>query len=161
MELTTSTSKNNALGVVFLVDRSDSMPEAARQFSEDYIRQALEAMQPDDQAAVILFGGEALVERPMSPSKEPGTFTSIPSSNQTDLAEAIQLAMALYPPEKARRMVILSDGAATTGDAEAAARLAASTGIEIVSVPILPTQGAEVKISSVNAPRPAPPGRPF
>ena len=152
LEVTHSAGKGSALGVVFLVDRSDSMPEAARQFSEQYIQQALKAMKPDDQAAVILFGGEALVERPMSPSKELGPFTSVPSASQTDLAEAIQLAMALYPPDKARRMVILSDGATTTGDAEAAARLAASTGVEVVTVPIIPTMGTEVKLSSIDTP---------
>ena len=152
LELTYTAGKGSALGVVFLVDNSDSMPNAARQFSEDYVRQALKAMKPDDQAAVILFGGEALVERPMSPSKELSAFTSTPSASQTDLAEAIQLAMALYPPDKARRMVILSDGAATTGDAEAAARLAASTGVEVVTVPIIPSQGAEVMESSINSP---------
>jgi Mg-chelatase subunit ChlD len=152
LELSLGSGKGSAVGVVFLVDRSDSIPETARQFSEEYIRQALKAMKPDDQAAIILFGGEALVERPMSSSKELGIFTSIPSSSQTNLAEAIQLAMAIYPPEKARRMVILSDGIATTGEAEAAASMAASTGIEVDVVPMIPTQGAEVKVSSVIAP---------
>jgi len=88
----------------------------------------------------------------MSSSKELSPFTSIPSSSQTNLAEAIQLAMALYPPDKARRMVILSDGAATTGDAEAAARLAAAAGVEVVAVPIIPNSGTEVRVSSINSP---------
>jgi Mg-chelatase subunit ChlD len=152
LELSFSSGKGSYLGVVFLVDRSDSIPEAARQFSDEYIRQALKAMKPDDQAAIILFGGEALVERPMSSSKELGAFTSIPSSSQTNLAEAIQLAMAIFPPEKARRIVILSDGIATIGEAEAAARLAALTGVEVVAVPMIPTRGTEVKVSSVIAP---------
>jgi Mg-chelatase subunit ChlD len=152
LELTFPSGKGGALAVVFLVDHSDSMPEAARQVEEDYVRQALQAMRPDDQAAVILFGGEALVEQPMSPSKELEPFTSVPSGSQTNLAKAIQLAMALYPPDKARRMVILSDGAATFGDAEAAARLAASTGVEIIVVPLLPTSEAEVMVSAIHTP---------
>lgn len=152
LELTSPTGKGSALGVVFLVDRSDSMSESALQFSEDYIRQALKTMRPDDQAAVILFGKEALVERPMSPSKELSPFTSIPSVTQTNLAEAIELAMALFPPEKARRIVILSDGAATMGDAEAAARLAAANGVEVLTVPIIPMPGTEVKLTSLSSP---------
>lgn len=152
LEVTSLAGKGSALAVVFLVDHSDSMPEAARQFAEDYVRQALQSMQPDDQAAVILFGGEALVEQPMSPSQELAPFASVPSGSQTDLAKAIQLAMALYPPEKARRMVILSDGAATAGDAEAAARLAASSGVEIFVVPLLPSPEAEVLVSAIHTP---------
>ena len=152
LELTSPAGKGSALAVVFLVDYSDSMPEAARQVAEDYVRQALQAMKPDDQAAVILFGSEALVEQPMSPTQELEPFTSVPSGSQTNLAKAIQLALALYPPDKARRMVILSDGAATLGDAEAAARLAASTGVEILVVPLLPAPETEVMVSDIHIP---------
>jgi len=49
------------LAVVFLLDVSDSMPEIAQAAALDYVRQALPAMGPDDQAAIIAFGGDALV----------------------------------------------------------------------------------------------------
>ena len=140
------------LAVVFLLDVSDSMPETAQAAALDYVAQALPAMGPDDQAAIIAFGGEALVERSMSNVRALAGVRSIPSTNQTDLAEAIQLALALYPPDAARRMVILSDGAATTGDAQAAARLAAASGVEIVVVPFVVTPGAEVLLSEVEIP---------
>jgi Mg-chelatase subunit ChlD len=147
-----TTRRADNLAVVFLLDVSDSMPEAAKSSALDYIRQALKVMAPDDQAALITFGGEALVERSMSSVKELGTITSIPTTNQTDLAEAIHLALALYLPDSARRMVILSDGAVTTGDAEEAARLAAASGVEIIVIPFLISPGPEVLISSVDAP---------
>jgi len=140
------------LAVVFLVDASDSMPAQAKAASFAYIEDALAEMGPDDQAAVILFGGDALVERPMSPSQELPPFTSIPNTTQTDLAEAIRLGLALYPPGAARRMVILSDGAATTGDAESAARLAANAGVEVIAVPFTYTPPAEVLLTEVDAP---------
>ncbi len=140
------------LAVVFLIDISDSMPETAQVLAADYVRQAMQAMGPEDQAAVIAFGGDALVERAMSPSQALDAVTSIPTTNQTDLAEAIRLAMALYPPDAARRMVILSDGAATTGNAAEAARLAAAAGVEIVVVPFVISPGPEVLVSDVSAP---------
>ncbi|HZD55693.1 MAG TPA: VWA domain-containing protein, partial [Anaerolineales bacterium] len=99
----TSVSRN--LSVVFLIDASDSMAPAARSAAEDYVRQAISKMGPEDQSAVIAFGGDALVEHPMSASKEFGEMTSIPDAGRTDIATAIRLGLALYPPDSARRMV--------------------------------------------------------
>ena len=117
------------LSVVYLVDHSDSMPPPAQQVALDYVRQALQKMGPRDKSAVIVFGGEALVERPLSASKTLEGFTSKVSTIQTDLAEAIRLGMALLPADTARRMVILSDGIAMIGDAFEAVRLAVVSGV--------------------------------
>ncbi len=141
---------NDTLAVVFLVDASDSMPAESQQAARSYVENALLEMGPDDQAAVILFGGNALVERPMSADRDLDAFASIPNTTQTDLAEAIRLAMALYPSNTARRMVLISDGNATVGDAEAAARLAVSSGVEFVVVPVAaPSPEAEITLLGV------------
>lgn len=143
---------SDELAVVFLIDKSDSMPEqtveVGRQFAED----AIQRMRPNDQAAIIVFGSDALVERPMTGSREVGQIESTPLPLNTDLAEAIRLGMALYPPGAARRMVILSDGLANSGDAEQAARLASASGIEIVSVPFAALSGQEILVTDVNVP---------
>ncbi|MBN1430264.1 MAG: VWA domain-containing protein [Anaerolineae bacterium] len=145
-------STSDRLAVVFLIDASDSVPpqsvEAARQYAADAIAQ----MKVDDQAAIIVFGSNALVERPMSGSREVGPIESKVIPLNTDLSEAIRLGMALYPPGAARRMVILSDGLANTGDAESAARLAAASGVQIVAVPSDMEQGAEILITTVDVP---------
>ena len=143
---------SDQLAVVFLLDASDSMPPSAQAAAGHYIQQSMQAMRPDDQAAVVVFGGDALVERNMSPVRQLAPVSSAPNPNQTNLAAAIRLGLALYPPGAARRMVILSDGVATTGDAQAAARLAAASGVQIVSVPFLIQPGAETLITSVEVP---------
>ncbi len=142
----------DSLAVVFLLDVSDSMPDDAILAGQAYIREALQAMGADDQAALVVFGADALVERPMSGGKDLPALSSAPVSNQTDLAEAIQLGLALFPAGYARRMVILSDGAETTGDALAAARYAAASGAQIVVVPFVSEVSAEALISKVEAP---------
>jgi len=140
------------LAVVFLVDASDSMPPAAVEASRAFIAQSLRSMRADDEAAIVLFGSDALVERPMSPLREVGPFESQVNPLHTDLAEAIRLALALYPSGAARRMVILSDGLANVGDAEQAARLAAASGVQIVAVPSTPVSGPEVLVTAVDVP---------
>ncbi len=142
----------DSLAVVFLIDASDSMPdasvEAARQFAED----AITSMRAQDQAAIIVFGSDAVVERPMTGAQSVGPLESEVVSLNTDLAEAIRLGMALYPPGSARRMVILSDGIVNVGDAAGAARLAAASGVQVVAAPIPAASGAEVLVSSVSVP---------
>ena len=59
--------RGDNLAVVFLVDISDSMPPAAINAEVEYVRLAIEAMSPDDQSAVVLFGADALVERIHAP----------------------------------------------------------------------------------------------
>jgi uncharacterized membrane protein len=151
------------LAVVFLVDASDSIRDEQLQAAEAYVQQAVEGMGPDDQAAVVLFGANALVERPMSGLAELAPVTSVPQRLQTDLPEAVRLGLALFPAGSARRMVILSDGAVTVGDPLEAARLAAASGVQMHYVPLgdVPTGDAppaqsetmvEALIQDVSAP---------
>jgi len=144
--------QGNKLAVVFLLDVSDSMPDAAIQSGINYIQQAIASMAPDDQAALVVFGQEALVERPMSAIRELDALTSIPATSQTNLAQAIHLGLALYPPAAARRMVILSDGVVTAGNASEAVQVAAASGVEVLVLPFLTNPGAEVMVSEVQAP---------
>ena len=136
------------LAVVFLVDVSDSMGDDNTAAAEQFVRAAVAEMAPNDRAGIILFGGNALVEQPLRPSDaltDLSPFASQPARIATNLAEAIRLGLALLPPDAARRLVILSDGAATTGDAVQAARLAAASGVSIDTVH-LPRPAAEGEI---------------
>lgn len=124
------------LAVLFLVDVSDSVSEAEQERALAFVEESLAEMGPDDRAALVLFGADALVERPMMGASELGEITSIPHTHQTDLEGAIRLGTALFPAGSARRMVILSDGRPTLGQAEQAARLARAQGIQVDVVPL-------------------------
>jgi Mg-chelatase subunit ChlD len=143
----------NNLAVVFLMDVSDSMPQQAVEQEVAYVREALKSIGADDKAAIILFGADALVERPMSALDELSAITSVPITNQTDLAEAIQLGLALYPSGYAKRMVILSDGAETTGDALNAAKFASAADVQIVVMPFINQISAEALVTAVDVPK--------
>jgi uncharacterized membrane protein len=148
------------LAVVFLVDVSDSVSEAEQERALTFVEEALAALGPDDRAALVLFGADALVERPMVGGGGLGEIASIPLAHQTDLEGAIRLGMALFPAGMARRMVILSDGLPTLGEAEQAVRLAQSQGIRVDVVPLASPllaggdEGGRVEawISSLTAP---------
>jgi uncharacterized membrane protein len=142
------------LAVVFLVDASDSISPAQAAQAETFVRESMATMEVGDEAAVILFGANALVERPMSALAELAPITSVPQALHTDIAEAIRLGLALFPAGTARRIVIVSDGASTTGDAAEAARLAAASGVVIDSY-YLPRAASEAEALLTNVSAPA------
>lgn len=140
------------LSVVFLVDSSDSIDANARAQADNYIRQALATMGLEDRAGLVVFGQSALVERPLSAAKEFAGITSAPVRLNSNLAEAIRLALAMFPADTARRIVILSDGIETVGNAAQAGELAAATGVQIDYVPLRNQGGPEVLVTDVRVP---------
>jgi uncharacterized membrane protein len=159
------TRAGDDLSVIFLVDASDSMSPEQAAAAGQFVRQAVAAAGADDRAGVILFGRNALVEQPVQPllgEEEWPAFASQPQRLQTDLAEAIRLSLALFPAGGARRLVVLSDGAATTGDTDQAAALAAASGVSVDTV-YLPraAMGEEIVVADVSAPSRAAQGETF
>lgn len=143
---------SDKLAVVFLVDASDSLDTAARTQAEQYIREAMARMTTDDRGGVVVFGKNALVERPVSTVKEFSGITSTPVRLDTNIAEAIRLGLAMFPADAARRLVILSDGIETLGSAVEAARLAAAIGVQIDIVPLRRSPRPEVLITDLRLP---------
>jgi uncharacterized membrane protein len=140
------------LAVVFLVDVSDSVGQAAQEAEIEYIRESLGGMGPDDLAGVVLFGSNALVERRLSAVRELDPILSSPITSNTDLEEAIRQGLAMFPAGVARRLVVLTDGRPTVGNAESAAQLAAATGVEISYVLFENAPAPEVQVSNVEVP---------
>src|SRR5689334_22251145 len=53
---------NHGLGVVFLLDRSDSIDDASRKQAEKFVDNALQSLGNDDSGGVIAFGKDAVVD---------------------------------------------------------------------------------------------------
>ncbi|HEU5104036.1 MAG TPA: VWA domain-containing protein, partial [Roseiflexaceae bacterium] len=141
------------LTTVFLIDSSDSVAPSARGQAEAFVQDALKAMPPGDQAAVIVFGENALVERTPSDERSLGRLNSSPIAARTNIAEAMQLGLALLPADAGQRMVLLSDGGENQGDALEAARLAASRGVPISYIDLDSSGGGpEALVGALEAP---------
>ena len=138
--------------VVFLVDVSDSMGSASEDRQLDFIRQALASKPPDDEWAAVLFGDNALPETDFSMLGEIDNFSTIPLSTATDIANGIQTALSMFPADAARRIVLLSDGQATAGDAIARAQRAAVADVEISYVPYFRAAAPDARITALDAP---------
>lgn len=142
------------LSVVFLVDGSDSIPSQGSALAAGYINSALDTMQEGDTAGVVMFGADALVDRPISPSKAPPDLASKPIATYSNIEEAVRLAMSLLPSDSARRIVLISDGKENLGSAEWAGRLAGANGVPVDVVAVPAESGPEVWLEGMSAPSP-------
>ncbi len=138
---------------IFLLDGSDSVAASQRARAEAFIAQALAAMPPDDRAGVIVFGREALVERMPSPERTFGAPQARPFGGATNIADALQLGLAMLPAEGHRRVALLSDGGENRGTARELAQRAAAQGIAIDVVPLSGSaDGLDAQIVGVTLP---------
>lgn len=140
------------LTAVFLIDGSDSISPAQRQQALDYINATLETRRDNDQAAVIVFGENALVEWAPTALARLDALASTPLASRTNLAEAIQLGLALFPADTQKRLVLLSDGNENSGVAREAAQLAAARQIPLDVVPLRGIAGPDALVTALVAP---------
>ncbi len=153
------------LCTVFVVDVSDSVLKTpqARQEIFDYINAAVKKKRPTDTFALVAFGAEALLDRaPEDPGKEIDAIISTPSAARTDIAAGIQLAMASFPQDSGKQIVLFSDGNENLGDALEQAALAASGDVRISVKPLKrETAQGEVLLRAMTVPPTTKRGTPF
>lgn len=138
--------------VLFAVDASKSVPEAARDAAIKKIVAANDSMKADDRAGVLVFGRQPLIERAPQPRFSIETIDSRPDSDFTDLGSLIRLASGLYPEGMRRRLVLFSDGNENLGDALEAARDAQAASISIDVFPIEAPPRNEVSLTRMDIP---------
>ncbi len=138
--------------VLFLIDGSDSVSPAQRQAALDYVNRAVAAADPGDRAAMVLFGAEPAVERAAEAAAPIRRLTSLVTGSRTNIAEALQLGLALLPADAQRRVVLLSDGAENQGRATTVAQLLALRAIPIEVVRLPRERGPDLLITAVEAP---------
>ena len=150
-----SVTLNSKLAVAFLIDVSDSVGASGRDQALQFVREALQSMRSDgnDKAAVVVFGADAQVERGLSAVKELGDISTQVRTAGTNIEGAIRLGLSLLPNDYAKRLVLLSDGKQTIGDADAAARLVRAVNARLDVFPLQVKQGPDAAIERVDAPQ--------
>ncbi|MGH7200473.1 MAG: hypothetical protein ACREJB_07700, partial [Planctomycetaceae bacterium] len=146
------------LFVIFAVDQSLSVSEESRSETTRFIEQA-KRQAGDNQFAVLPFAaepGEIDGEPEKVRAKRKRTEEEIEKG--TDIAGTIEVAAAAIPPHYVPRIVLLTDGNETRGDA---LRAALSGGITIDAVPLQTRDEPEVQVARVDVPAQVAQGEPF
>lgn len=155
--------------VLFVLDRSLSVPveqnqddpndqrwQRIRKFLNDSVANR-PGQNMRDRAGLIAFGRRPRLE--LLPTDAPRfnllEISSPIDRHATDIGAAIQLALASFPEDSAKRIVLISDGNQNHGDALEQAQLARSNGVQIDIVPLAANQRQEneVLIERIQAPR--------
>jgi uncharacterized membrane protein/Mg-chelatase subunit ChlD len=148
---------SDRLTVIYLLDQSLSIPEARRaamiRYTNASIREHRQA-DKDDKAGVIVFGKNAEVELP------PVDFNiqlgrkveSLLDRDFTNLSGAMQRAMAMFPHDSAKRIVLVTDGNQNVGDALEEARAIADAGVSIDVMPVPIDRRSDVAVETFALP---------
>jgi len=148
---------NDRLTVIYLVDRSLSIPPERLEDVVDYVRSTANTFRqavPDDRVGVISFGGDAAIEIPPWSGDLflRSTMETTIDPQQTNLEAALKLAQAAFPEDTAKRVVIVTDGKQTIGNAMPAATSLSQAGIGIDVVPITDQARTEITVEKITTP---------
>lgn len=168
------TATTEKVATVYLVDVSESVPDAALEDARAEITKGLAARPKDDLVRVITFAKRPRVVEIADDAKESPKLErhDVPASEDrknvrtglgaaTDLASALQLAYGLYPSGYLRRAVLLTDGVQTDGDVLAEANRAREFGVKIFTVPYHRPVPGEVALRDLRVPDKVRVGEPF
>jgi len=145
------TMAGTSVSTVFLVDASASVGTAGERASIDWATRAVKAAGPRDEAGLVLFGAAPALAVPLA-HYDALPDPVAPASRATDLEAALRLGLGLLPDGSPGRLVLLSDGQATQGDANAAAAQAVARGITVDAVAVGQPATQDVQVVSVDLP---------
>ncbi|HOX06727.1 MAG TPA: glutamine amidotransferase, partial [Planctomycetota bacterium] len=138
---------------IYLLDGSDSLPRADQERLLTYVRETSVLREggggrrADDLGGLVLFGGSASVERaPAENYRTPDQLASSIDREHTDITEGLRLAAASFPAGARKRIVLLSDGVETRGQAVEEARRLAGLGVRVECLPIARGRSPEVLV---------------
>lgn len=117
--------------LVVVVDRSRSMPAGVAARTAELIELAGAEMRTGDRIALVTFGQQAAIEN--GPQADPNFdgFQTDPNADGSNLADALDRALALIPQNRPGSIVLYSDGEAQGADPSTVARRAAARGVRI------------------------------
>jgi len=152
--------------VIYLLDESVSIPEPQRRAMAQYVNDDIKKhLNKDrgDRGGVIVFGRDAALEHP--PYDDYIQIKTTPESrietDHTNIEGALKLAMASFPEDSAKRVVIVTDGNENLGNGLEQARQMAEAGVGIDVVPIRYQARADVAVERVTIPPDVNRGQPF
>ncbi|WP_352400387.1 VWA domain-containing protein [Anaerotignum sp.] len=144
-------NKSDITSTIFIVDRSASVKNAD---ISSFIREANEARGKKDSVGMVCFGKDAGVEfLPTLEGNLPvGGFLTYVDEGASDLASAMKLGGSILPKDAAKRIVLVSDGEETGGDAALEAKVLSTQGVTIDVYPLAQEIGQEVQITALELP---------
>ena len=145
-------SKANKTATIFIADLSDSIRGKKNELNA-FVSEAVSHAENRDITGLIAFANESRVIRMPEDKAGYGELPDRMQSDETNIEKALLLARSIIPEDAAKRLVLLSDGKETKGDALNAARLLKRLGYTLDVVAFGSDEKAEVQIEEFSAPK--------
>lgn len=154
--------KDDSIDLVFALDTSQSISPHSREEGLRFIEESLMSKKERDRVGFIVFGEEAITQRPLGYDL-PIEIVSSPSSKGTNIERAIRLSNILLSQSTKtnKRIVLITDGNETDGSAIDSAYDSRDQGIRIDVLPVLKENTEETAIDDIVVPREVKLGEPF
>ncbi len=149
--------RNENVAVMFVMDKSHSIPEDRRLAAEAYVRKTIDKAGRDDRVGVITFDGRADVD--LIPSRGGARdltkgigFGMTVQPDATNIAAGVRLALAALPEGFKRRIVLLTDGNQNVGNLEEEIGAATASGVAIDVVALKYSHENEILLDRIVVP---------
>lgn len=140
------------VATVFLLDGSASLGAAGRAEAAAFVRESLGEMPAGAVAGVVSFGGDADPELVVQADPIFDQASTSIDPNRTNLASALRVGAGMLPADARRRLVVVSDGRANSGDAAAEVERLRERGIEVEYRVVGRQAEADLAVASVDVP---------
>src|SRR5690349_8948794 len=144
------------LNLVLVIDSSASLSAPSRDQALDYARRVLAQARPTDRVQVVVTARQATVvpnaDLLRQDWRPPTAIQPDSTTPATNLAAGLQLAEHLLPDGGLRRVVLITDGWQTQGNAGAAAARLLARGIDLAVVPLPALGTPEMIVEGVVTP---------
>jgi uncharacterized membrane protein len=151
--------------LAYVVDVSDSVTPAMRKQALEQVVRSVEQRGDEETASLVVFGSSPTVLVPfgegLSREKAASAFkpfleterirTPI-SGRATNLERAIQAALSGFPAKAQKRVILVTDGNETDGEALQQAKAASEQHVQICCVPLRQLDSRDVVVATLNLP---------
>jgi Ca-activated chloride channel homolog len=152
---------SDRLAVVYLVDDSASVSPEAKSAARHYVETSIKNGRSDDDYAVVGFAETSQIWQAFGTGIALSDWPELKKRQGTNYGDALHFAASILPNDRRRKIVLLSDGNDTSGEAEASVSDLARIGIEFDAVALQNPDSPEVLVESVQTPRNIAPDEPF
>ncbi|MCO5171132.1 MAG: VWA domain-containing protein [Planctomycetes bacterium] len=149
------------VSVVVAVDRSRSIPAARAQEAERLVAALAGRVRPPASLHLVTFGAAAQHEGALGPGGPSSPIGDLLDRDATDIEAGLLRALEAVEAGARGRVLLLTDGNATAGDAARALARARHDGVAVDVVPLTYAHEAEVLVEKVSVPAQAAVDEPY
>jgi uncharacterized membrane protein len=144
---------NEHVAVMFVLDKSHSIPEDLRTKAQDFIHEVARDADRDDRVGVVSFDAQADVDLIPSRGGAKEFGFGIPSKpDSSNIMDGLRLALAALPDGFKRRVVLLTDGNENAGNAEEEVSAAVANKVALDVIPLKYTHEHEMLLDRIVVP---------